>query len=49
MQAGEIRNGNTFEFEGNVFQVIEFQQVISETVLHLKWKAEYTRSSNSSM
>ena len=27
MQAGEIRNGNTFEFEGNVFQVIEFQHV----------------------
>lgn len=27
MQAGEIRNGNTFEFEGNVFQVVEFQHV----------------------
>ena len=27
MQAGEIRNGNTFEFEGNVFSVIEFQHV----------------------
>lgn len=27
MQAGEIRNGNTFEFEGDVYQVIEFQHV----------------------
>ena len=27
MQAGEIRNGNTFELEGNVYQVIEFQHV----------------------
>ena len=27
MQAGEIRNGNTFELEGNVFQVVEFQHV----------------------
>ena len=27
MQAGEIRNGNTFEFEGNVYQVVEFQHV----------------------
>jgi len=27
MQAGEIRNGATFEFEGNVFQVVEFQHV----------------------
>ncbi len=27
MQAGEIRNGNTFELEGQVFQVIEFQHV----------------------
>ena len=27
MQAGDIRNGNTFEFEGSVFSVIEFQHV----------------------
>lgn len=27
MQAGEIRNGNTFDLEGQVFQVIEFQHV----------------------
>ncbi len=27
MQAGDIRNGNTFELEGNVYQVIEFQHV----------------------
>lgn len=27
MQAGDIRNGNTFELEGNVFQVVEFQHV----------------------
>ncbi|MBR5738702.1 MAG: elongation factor P, partial [Lachnospiraceae bacterium] len=27
MQAGDIRNGNTFEFEGNVYQVVEFQHV----------------------
>ena len=27
MQAGEIRNGNTFELDGNVYQVIEFQHV----------------------
>lgn len=27
MQAGEIRNGNTFEFEGSVYQVVEFQHV----------------------
>lgn len=27
MQAGDIRNGNTFEFEGSVYQVIEFQHV----------------------
>ncbi len=27
MQAGDIRNGNTFEFEGNVFSVVEFQHV----------------------
>jgi len=27
MQAGEIRNGNTFDLEGNVYQVIEFQHV----------------------
>jgi len=27
MTAGEFRNGVTFEFEGNVFQVIEFQHV----------------------
>ena len=25
MQAGDIRNGNTFEYEGNVYQVVEFQ------------------------
>jgi len=27
MTAGEFRNGVTFEYEGNVFQVIEFQHV----------------------
>jgi len=27
MTAGEFRNGITFEFEGNVFQVMEFQHV----------------------
>ncbi len=27
MQAGEIRNGNTFEYEGIVYQVLEFQHV----------------------
>ena len=27
MSAGDFRNGVTFEFEGNVFQVIEFQHV----------------------
>ena len=27
MQAGDIRNGNTFDLEGNVYQVIEFQHV----------------------
>jgi len=25
--AGEFRNGLTFEFDGNVYQVIEFQHV----------------------
>ena len=27
MQAGEIRNGNTFDIDGNVYQVLEFQHV----------------------
>ena len=27
MQAGEFRNGVTFELDGNVLQVIEFQHV----------------------
>ena len=27
ISAGEFRNGVTFEFEGNVFQVVEFQHV----------------------
>ena len=27
MTAGEFRNGMTFEFEGNVYQVVEFQHV----------------------
>ena len=27
IRAGEFRNGITFEFEGNVFQVVEFQHV----------------------
>ena len=27
MTAGEFRNGVTFEYEGNVFQVVEFQHV----------------------
>lgn len=27
ISAGEFRNGITFEFEGNVFQVVEFQHV----------------------
>ena len=25
--AGEFRNGRTFEHEGNVFQIVEFQHV----------------------
>ena len=25
--AGDFRNGKTFEFEGNVYQVVEFQHV----------------------
>ena len=25
--AGDFRNGRTFEFEGNVYQVVEFQHV----------------------
>ena len=27
VSAGDFRNGLTIEFEGNVYQVIEFQQV----------------------
>ena len=27
ISAGEFRNGVTFEFEGNVYQVVEFQHV----------------------
>ena len=26
--AGEFRNGRTFEHEGNVFQIVEFQHAV---------------------
>ena len=30
VSAGDFRNGLTIEFEGNVYQVIEFQHVIGQ-------------------
>lgn len=34
VSAGDFRNGLTIEFEGNVYQVIEFQHVNLVRVLH---------------
>ena len=33
--AGDFRNGTTFEMEGNVFRVVEFQHVKPGKVQHL--------------
>ena len=33
--AGDFRNGTTFEMDGGVFRVVEFQHVKPGKVLHL--------------
>ncbi len=35
ISAGDFRNGITIELEGNIYQIIEFQHVKPERVLHL--------------
>lgn len=35
ISAGDFRNGVTIEFEGNVYQIIEFQHVNLVKVQHL--------------